>query len=50
MAQSKKRQDNCIYSYFKKAAAKIKELDQLFLFFGKGFSKIMNFDDSKENH
>lgn len=41
------RKDNCVYSYFKKAAAKIKELDKLFLFIGKGFSKIMNFEDQQ---
>lgn len=45
MAQSEKRQDNCVYSYLKKAAAKMKELDQFFLFIGKGFSKIINFED-----
>lgn len=41
------RKDNCVYSYLKKAVAKIKEFDQLFLFIGKGFSKIMNFEDQQ---
>lgn len=47
MAQSEKRQDNRVYSYLKKTAANIKELDQLFSFIGKCFSKIMNFENQQ---